>query len=208
MARSKKGTGKQVKTKQNPHDEAGNGGNGRPLTRDDNEHTGGLTDEQRQALWFRDHKPKLVALRKALATATADLRNQYKKLKADLGFTRKDAEFALSLDAEDDRALETHRRQMMLARWERHPIGMQGELFEGRPPESTLDSVFNDGKKAGLSGLKCEPPHDAGSVHGQKWIAGWHDGQAALAKGGIKPLDEGWDNAASMPAAAQEGTDL
>jgi len=39
---------------------------------------------------------------------------------------------------------------------------------------------FEDGKVAGMSGDKCEPPQNLAQDSSQRWIAGWHDGQTIL----------------------------
>ena len=61
---------------------------------------GELTDEQKQVLYF-GHRRTIKALRDKIASATGDLRNAYKRLKAELGITRKDMEFAFALDDDD-----------------------------------------------------------------------------------------------------------
>jgi ribosome modulation factor len=168
--------------------------------------TADVTDDQQQALWFNDHKPKLVALRAKLATATADLRNQYKRLKADLGITRKEAEFALALEKDEKgEELESHRRRMMLARWEGHPIGTQADMFDNVDRTPSVEKAYAAGKRAGLSGARCEPPHDPATEQAQNWIAGWHDGQAVLAKGiqATEPPGEA-DSAESDQRGSQE----
>jgi hypothetical protein len=181
MARTK---GSKNKPKAAKKASAGNGGDGRPLAVTDNGHPQ-LSDEQRQVLWFRA-KPRIVALRNKLESITGEIRNEYKKVKSDLGLTKADIDFALSLADDDGKVQAAWRRRQELARWEQHPIGMQADLFAA---ESAIHP-YGDGKKAGMAGERCEPPHDPSTEAGQVWISGWYEGQAALTRDGIKPTED------------------
>jgi hypothetical protein len=156
-----------------------NSGDDAPLT------TGELTDEQRQVLWF-GAKRKIVSFKESIASITGELRNEYKKLKADLGLLKSDVDFALSLEDED--AEETHRRRMMLARWEQHPIGLQADMFgDGVDRTPAVDKKRAEGKRHGLAGDPCNPGCDPSSEQYQSYMAGFHEGQAVLAQGIKRP---------------------
>lgn len=156
-----------------------NSGDDAPLS------TGELTDEQRQVLWF-GAKRRIVSFKESIASITGELRNEYKKLKAELGLLKSDVDFALTLEDED--AEETHRRRMMIARWEQHPIGLQADMFgDGVDRTPSADKAFANGKRAGLAGDRCNPPHDPSSEQYQRFVAGFHEGNAVLAQGIKRP---------------------
>jgi hypothetical protein len=147
----------------------------------------GLTDEQKQVLWFQAKK-QILALKATIASETGKLRNVFKTLKADLGLTRADVDFAISLDNdEDDKALTTHRRRMELARWEGHPIGTQPDLFDGVDRTPAVDKAKARGKKDGLAGNPCDPQADPSTPQYGAYMEAFHEGNAELARSGIKP---------------------
>lgn len=163
-----------------------------------------LTDEQRQVLWF-SAKRRIMSLKAAMASTNSELRLEFKKLKADLGFLRSDVEYALGL--EDDDAEETHRRRMTIARWEQHPIGLQADMF---PVDRTpaVDRAYADGKRAGLAGERAEPQWHETTEQYQRYMEGFHEGNAVLAQG-IKPVTraEIIKNLEPWPDDAQIGTE-
>jgi hypothetical protein len=145
------------------------------------DHNSKLTDEQRTALLLQACK-QIEAKQTEMATINAAIRNLRKTAKAD-GISPAELNFALHLrKADPDEATALFRQQVQIAKWLSHPIGKQAELFDAdRTPIE--DRAFEEGKIAGLEGLTAKPPYDA--VAGQKWMDGWHAGQAVLA-GGIK----------------------
>lgn len=153
-------------------------------------HNSELTDDQKQALWFQDHKPKLVSLKEQIASLTGDLRNQYKKVKADLGLKKADVDFALKLADDDGELVEQQRRQMMLARWEGHALGTQPDLFgDGVDRTPAIDKAFADGKRACMENQSRKPPHDPSVPQYQSWMDGYDAGQTILASA-FKKLPE------------------
>jgi hypothetical protein len=165
--------------------------------------SGELTDDQKQVLWFQ-RKKRIASLKTKIASLTGELRAEYKGLKAELGITRADADFALALGKDDDdKMLEQERRRRMLARWEGHAIGTQSDLFDDdRTP--AVDAAFADGKRAGLAGERCENPFDPSTEQYREFQGGYHEGQAALAANGIKktPLESFAHEAAAEGGAA------
>lgn len=162
---------------------------GGPLPPNGIGHNGGpseLTDEQKQVLWF-EHQKKVVALRKRMENVKADLRNTYKVIRSELGFTKADIDFALRLlDDEDDELLEQEKRRRTLARWLGHAIGFQEDLFE--PDRTPLaDRAFADGRRAGLAGDPCTPAHAPETEAYRSYMQGFNEGQSALLTKGIKP---------------------
>ena len=177
MARSK-GSKNKPKPKSDSNGLGHNSGSDAPLG-------GELTDDRKQVLWFAA-KRRIVAHKESIASINGALRNEYKKLKADLGFLKSDVDFALSL--EDDDAEETHRRRMMIARWEQHPIGLQADLFgDGIDRTPAVDKAFSNGKRHGLAGDPCNPGCDPSTPQYDSYMSGFHVGQAVLAQGIKRP---------------------
>jgi hypothetical protein len=167
--------------------------------------SGGITDQQQEALWFQ-HRGQLVNLQGQIDALVAKKRNVYKSLKADLGITKTEADYAIGLaDDADNKALHSHRRRMMLARWENHPIGTQADMFDDVDRTPGVQKAYNAGKKVGFLGEPCSPPHDPATEQAQRWIAGWQDGQAAKLGKGITPLANGTDGQDVRPRSLQTG---
>ncbi len=136
-------------------------------------HNSQLTDDEKRAMTLH-HKRKyeaadaLVEKAKADRTAIADL------AKSDLGKGAL-ADIKDMIIADSDKKMKALlERTMCLARWAGIPVGTQTNLFE------RVSDPFEDGKTAGMSGDKCEPPARMAQDHAQLWIGGWHEGQTVL----------------------------
>lgn len=136
-------------------------------------HNSVLTDEEKRALTLHHKKlyeaaDAIVEKAKSDRTAVADL------AKADLGKGAL-ADIKDMILAGDEAKMKKHvERTLRLARWAGMPIGSQPALFD---PITTPEE---DGKTAGMSGEKCEPPQNMAQESAQKWISGWHAGQTVL----------------------------
>jgi hypothetical protein len=149
-------------------------------------HNAELTDEQRCSLLFAhvadiDKKAHTVAeAKKAFDDAKGQLASLYKIAKGQ-GFPRDEIEeFRELRSPEGEKNLSIRlERSVRLARWLSLPVGNQG-AFDLSPVDRTPsdDRAFNLGKIAGMEAKDCSPPYSAGSSQGQRWIAGWHEGQA------------------------------
>src|SRR6266403_1670456 len=133
----------------------------------------GLNDEEKRALTFHHARAfetadALVEKAKAERTAIVDL------AKSDRGKGAKAAIKDLLTANTPANMKAVFDRVQRLARWAGLPVGTQTQLFEKK-----MDS-FEDGKVAGMSGDKCEPPHNLAQDSSQRWIAGWHEGQTIL----------------------------
>jgi len=133
-----------------------------------------LTDEEKRALTLH-HKRKyeaadaLVEKAKADRTAIADL------AKSDLGKGAL-ADIKDMIIADTPKKLKAVlERAQRLARWAGLKVGTQPQLFEA----AQVDHA-EEGKTAGMSGDKCEPPQNLAHDAAQEWIGGWHDGQTIL----------------------------
>ena len=158
---------------------------------------GALTDDQRRGL-FLNGIGKLERLQEAAASAAAAARKQRQVLKSE-GFEKGDVDFALwTRKADENDVRKLLGTQARVLRYLAHPVATQASLFDETDRTPAVDRAYEEGKSAGIEGKRLEPPHDASTPQGQKWIAGWHDGQAVLASG-FKPVEP-----KGMPSAPVE----
>lgn len=161
-----------------------------------------LSEDQHRALFIQS-VTKIERLREDVASASGTLRAAYKVAKAE-GFSKKDIDFAIGLRKGDQaEAIERRRREQMIAKWVNHPIGTQADLFdEDRTPLD--DKAFEAGKLVGMEGNEaCKPPTHYPTSVAQRWIEGWHEGQAARMSN-FKKMDM---PASSTPIADAEAFD-
>lgn len=150
-----------------------------------------LSDDQTQAL-TRQHAAKRAKLVEAEKTAKANRMNFDRVIRSDLGeFGLANIKMLEQLETPEGEAKirAEMERQMMVARWSGLPIGTQAALFDEdrRPIE---ERAHDSGKRAGMKGDNCAPPHAPGTPSYEPWIKGWHEGQAVLALGFKKgPVD-------------------
>ena len=141
-----------------------------------------MSDDQEQAL-TRQHAAKRQLLLDAEKSAKANRMNFDKVIKSDLGPDGLNnikllAQFESEKGEEDGKA-EIERRAKV-ARWAGLQIGTQGSLFE-EDRRSMNEKAFAEGKRVGLKGGDPVSPY-AGEA-GQKFLEGWHDGQAVNLSG-------------------------
>lgn len=142
-----------------------------------------LTDDERFALSVIHKRAyeKSLAAKKA---ADADLKNTCKLLKAELGANAlADIKDMIALETpEGEAALKAEiERKIKVARWLGLPIGAQGSIFDEADRQPAVDKARAEGKRHGLSGDACSPPHDPSTPQYQSWIEGWQEGQTVLA---------------------------
>lgn len=137
-------------------------------------HNSALTDEEKRALTLHHKRAyeaadALVEKAKADRTAVADL------AKSDLGKGAL-ADIKDMILADNPKKMKgVLERAQRLARWAGLKIGSQPQLFEAAQVDH-----HEEGKTAGMSGDRCEPPSRLAQDAQQLWIAGWHDGQTIL----------------------------
>ncbi len=137
---------------------------------------GELTPDQRRALEFI-HKKNIVDARKKLNDATRAHQNARKAAKAE-GCRLSRIDFLILLDREGG---EASLRQMMAdARdafdWRGIKVGEQTDLFPKVDRTPAVERAFEDGKRAGMEGEDCKPPHSLGVPQFNRWIDGHHEG--------------------------------
>lgn len=192
--RKRKGeTNGEAGIEQTVYTQVGAGHNGPPLE---------LTEEERRALtydWKRRYAQNeadvadLKVSLKSLKDASKELLQQASAMLGDgAADTIKDLVAAEGPVGEAALMAEVERKLNVLALLGR---GAQLDLF--RTPDRTPaeDRAYEHGWAAGASGETCRPPHDPSVPQHQRWLDGWHAGQAALASAfkKLEPADDEGD---------------
>lgn len=166
----------------------------------------GLNDEQMQALAFQ-HKTTYEKLLAAKKKADADLRNECKLIKAELGADGLDTiKDMIACDTEEGEAKlrATVERQIRVARWMGLPVGLQGSLFDDIDRTPAAEKARGEGKRAGMEAKPRKPPYDPSTEQYREWMAGYDEGQGHNAQkfvDGAKPKHGG----VAARAAAEAG---
>lgn len=146
-------------------------------------HNSELTDGEKMALTIQ-HKRFYVETLAEKKAADAAFKNACKKAKAELGKDAvadiKDMIAIEELGAEAIRA--NIERQHKVARWMSLPVGATPSFFEeDRQPAE--DRAYEEGKRAGMAGAAARPSYDPSVPQYQRFLDGFHDGNAILAQG-------------------------
>jgi ribosome modulation factor len=140
--------------------------------------SGELTASEWRALHFH-HFRAIEAQKAVVKAAQAELKTLRKSAKTD-GCVMADLDYmARCAELEDpDIVPEELRRRAEIASWFALPVHYQADMFVDRMP---LDErAFEEGVATGLAGKDPSPPYDATSSAGQRWMEGWHAGQAQM----------------------------
>lgn len=141
-------------------------------------HNSELSAAEWRALHFH-HFNAIEAQKAKVKEAQEALKKLRKTAKAD-GCVMADLDYMARCANLEDPAIvpEEIRRRAEIAAWFALPVNYQTDMFVDRMP---LDErAFEEGNAAALLGKSCEPPYDATSPAGQRWIEGWHAGQEAM----------------------------
>lgn len=138
-----------------------------------------LTEGERQALHFRHCREYEVALA-AKKKWDAELKNVGKRIKAEHDSVAKCKKTIDARSPEGEAKLKAEIAETAeVLRWSGVAVGESKDLFpEDRTP--AVDRAYDDGRRAGMDGQVCKPPHDPSVPQHQKWIEGWQDGQEVL----------------------------
>lgn len=148
------------------------------MTRDHNEKTPQELYEDQQFLkGFTD----LKELRSEMAGTKGDMNAVYKRLK-DLGWTKKDIEFALTLEEKDvGQVVADFERKIRIAKLFGHQVGRQLDLMDkDRTPQA--DRAYEEGMAAGRLRKSASNPYGPGSQEHQRWQEGFNEGNAFINK--------------------------
>lgn len=140
-----------------------------------------LTEDEQRALLYQ-HKRDYCAADQKVKDAKAELLRVCKLAKAECGKSAvADIKELIALEQpKGSEALQADiDRKLRLARWAGAKVGTQF-TFEEIDRTSAEEAAFEAGKIVGLKGEVCRPPHDPSVPQHQKWIDGWHAGQAVV----------------------------
>lgn len=142
------------------------------MSRDHNEKTEQELYEDQQ---FLKGFTELKGYRSDMAGTKGDMGAVYKRLK-DLGFSKKDVEFAFTLEDKDvGQVIADFENKIRIARLFGHQLGRQLELLDqDRTPQE--DRAYEEGKAAGMLRKSAANPYQAGSQEFQNWQKGMNDG--------------------------------
>ena len=158
-----------------------------------------LTEDEQRALFLRDKDAFEIADGK-LATATAELRNIRKRIKAD-GFTVVQIKAAIALETPEgeERIRGEIQERLQAAMWVGVPWGAQLDLFEQPDRTPSVDRAYDEGKMASMSNQRAQPDYAPETEAYRSYMAGYHDHQRELA-GGLKAPDSADESTLANPA--------
>lgn len=130
-----------------------------------------LYEEQKFLEGFKNIK----SLESDMAGKKGDIGAEYKRLK-DLGWSKKDIEFAKSLEDKDSgQIIADFERKIRIAKMFGHRAGRQLEMLdEDRTPQ--VDRAYDEGFAVGRRRGDASNPYHAGSQEAQNWQKGFNDG--------------------------------
>lgn len=142
------------------------------MTRDHNTKTDQeLYEEQK----FLEGYAELKGLKSEMAGTKGDMGAIYKRLK-DLGWTKKDIEFAVTLEDKDvGQVIADFERKIRIARMFGHRLGRQLDILDqDRTPQE--DRAYEEGYANGRRRGSAANPYQPGSTEFQKWQQGMNAG--------------------------------
>jgi hypothetical protein len=156
--------------------------NAAPVTQAD------LSEDQRQALFFRHRRDYKAVLAKKKETDAA-FKQACKLIKSE-GTELEDIKLSIQLEAEEgDAKLKARMEaQLRIARYMGSSVGTQFDMFAEPDRTPSVDRAYADGKRDGLAGETARAIYANPSEQYERYMAGWHAGQAVCAAG-IKQLD-------------------
>ncbi|NTD85448.1 hypothetical protein G6M23_05525 [Agrobacterium tumefaciens] len=148
------------------------------MTRDHNEKT---EQEQYEDQQFLKGFTELKDITSEMAGMKGDMNAVYKRLK-DLGWSKKDYEFAKTLEDKDvGQVIADFERKIRIAKLFGHQLGRQLELnVTDRTPQA--DRAYEEGLAVGRLRKSTSNPYHPGSEEYQAWQKGMNEGTAFINK--------------------------
>lgn len=142
-------------------------------------------DEEEKALFLNHHLPAVRGLRATVAKATANLRNAYKKAKAEGNFTKADFDTAFAVETSESEARERAKiaRSLKIAKIMGSSLGAQLDMFLEPDRTPAADIAYQEGRDASIQNKKASPKYDPSTEQHRRYMEGFHEHQATLAKG-------------------------
>lgn len=118
---------------------------------------------------------EIKSLTSEMAGTKADIGAVHKRLK-DLGWSKKDIEFAASLEDKDvGQVISDFERKIRIARMFGHALGRQLELLDDKAPQE--DKAYDQGLAAGkLRKTDALNPYVTGTPEWNRWATGHAEG--------------------------------
>lgn len=152
---------------------------GEPKQPDGTGHNSGeLTPAESRALHM--HHFNVIEAQKAIVKAAQDdLKKLRKTAKVD-GLVMADLDYMARCANLEDPSIAPAEilRRAEIASWFALPVNFQPDMFTDRMPID--ERAYEEGIAAGLQGKDPTPPYDETSGPGQRWLAGWHEGQRQM----------------------------
>lgn len=147
-------------------------------------------DQEEKAL-FLNHMPKIRAAKEALATANSNLRNLYKKAKAEGGFEKTDFDHAFELETAEKEAKTRAKiaRQLKIAKIVGSDLGAQLDMFLEPVRTPAADRAYEEGERRAMEGAQANPSYDPSTEQYRKYMEGFHSVSESRIKDGIKVTD-------------------
>lgn len=138
---------------------------------------------------FLDGFAKIKGLVSEMAGTKSDIGTIYKRLK-DIGWSKKDIEFAKTLEDKDvGQVIADFERKIRIARMFGHQLGRQLDILDkDRTPQA--DRAYEEGFAVGRRRGASTNPYHPGSVEFQNYQKGLNDGNELANKGLAAALEE------------------
>lgn len=156
----------------------------------------GSNSEDMKALYFQ-HFNVIQVQARIVKEAQNELKALRKKAKGD-GCVMADIDFMARCALVDDPEIVPAElaRRTQIAAWFVLPVNYQPDMFEDRTPIE--DRAFAEGEKSAMTNGDPVPPYAENSKPGQRWMEGWHEGQAKMRKAMQDEMEA--KNAAKQPS--------
>lgn len=166
-------------------------------------------DREEKAL-FLNHLPLVKKARERVGTATADLRNLYKRAKAEGGFTKADFDTAIAVETAENEARERAKiaRSLKIAKIMGSDLGAQLDMFLEPARVPAADRAFEEGESDALQNKIAQPKYDPSTEQARKYLEGFHSVSERRIKEGIGKLDPEAGKLAEQETAGKVETDL
>lgn len=149
------------------------------MTRDHNTKTEQELYEDQQ---FIKAFTEIKEMNSDMAGTKGDLNALYKRMKDMGGWTKKDFEFAKSLEDKDvGQVVADFERKIRIAKLFGHQLGRQLDMLD-EDRTSQVDRAFEDGKAAGMLRKGTSNPYHPGTEQYQAWQNGNNEGTAFINK--------------------------
>jgi hypothetical protein len=146
-------------------------------------------DREEKAL-FLQHLPEIERLRGLLGTANSNLRNAYKKAKAEGAFTKADFDVAIAVKTAENEAKERAKiaRALKIAKMCGSSLGNQLDMFLEPDRTPLSDRAFEEGESDAMQNIPARPQYDPSTEAYRRYLDGFHSVSERRIKEGMGTL--------------------